>query len=123
VGENTARRVAVHTNEEGREAMREEYRHRSAPLDRPAADLDDSYFPLPRAEAGAGGTEENLIDEDPAREGVMNELVNEPARPLTDEEREAAERDPGRPERVYAPHSARVPKEPIPADEKLIRHD
>jgi hypothetical protein len=113
----------VRTNDEGREAMREEYRHRSAPLDRPAADVDDSLLPLPRAGADNRDADENLIDQDPAREGVVNKLLTEPARPLTDDEREAAERDPGRPERVYAPRAARVPKEPIPADEKLMRRD
>jgi hypothetical protein len=61
--------------------------------------------------------------EDAEREGVLHELVNEPARPLTREEREAAEHDPGRPERVYAPASARVPKKPAPGDDRLIQRD
>jgi hypothetical protein len=58
--------------------------------------------------------------EDPAREAIVDELVNQPARPLTDEEEEAAEHDPGRSERVYAPASARVPKNPAPGDDKLV---
>ena len=42
------------------------------------------------------------------------------ARPLTREEREAAARAHGPAKTVYAPASERVPKPPLPADEKLI---
>jgi hypothetical protein len=62
-----------------------------------------------------------LAGEDPAREDEVHDLVNEPSRPLTEAEKEAAERDPGRSERVYAPASARVPKEPAPGDDRLIK--
>ena len=62
-----------------------------------------------------------LAGEDPAREDEVHDLVNEPSRPLTEAEKEAAERDPGRTERVYAPASARVPKEPAPGDDRLIK--
>jgi len=41
-------------------------------------------------------------------------------RPLTTEEREAAARDPGPANTVYAPASERVAKPPLPDDEKLI---
>jgi hypothetical protein len=41
-------------------------------------------------------------------------------RPLTREEREAAEHDPGPAKTVYAPASARVPKPPAPGDEKFV---
>ena len=82
----------MHTNDEGREALRDETR-------------------LP------------FTGEDPAREEVINELVDQPERPLSDEEKEAAKRDRGRSERVYAPASARVPKEPAPGDDKLIERD
>jgi hypothetical protein len=61
-----------------------------------------------------------ISGEDPAREGVMHALTTEPARPLTDEEEEAAKRDNDSNERVYAPASARVPKKPAPGDDKLI---
>src|SRR4051794_17469688 len=57
--------------------------------------------------------------EDVARDAVVHDLTTQESRPLTREEREAAERDPGRPERVYAPASARVPKDPIPGDDRL----
>jgi hypothetical protein len=42
------------------------------------------------------------------------------ARPLTREEREAAARDSGEAKTVFAPASERVPKPPLPSDEKLI---
>ena len=61
-----------------------------------------------------------LEGEDRAREGVERGLASEPERPLSGEEQEAAERDPGRSERVHAPASARVPKEPAPRDDRLI---
>ena len=80
------------TNEEGREALRDEKR-------------------LP------------FSGEDPLREETMRELVNQPDRPLSEDEKEAAEHDRGRSERVYAPASARVPKEPAPGDDKLIKRD
>ena len=43
------------------------------------------------------------------------------ARPLTSAEREAAHNDPGIPPRVCAPASLRVPKRPLPADERFFR--
>ena len=56
-------------------------------------------------------------DEDPAR--AEQGLTATPARPLTDEEKAAATADPGRPTRTYAPHSQRVPKDPLPGHEEL----
>ena len=61
--------------------------------------------------------------EDAARDSAVDDLTHEEPRPLTDDEREAAEHDAARPERVYAPASARVPKEPAPGDDRLIRGD
>lgn len=61
--------------------------------------------------------------EDSARDGLISDLTQQEPRPLTDDEREATEHDPERPERVYAPASARVPKEPAPGDDRLIRGD
>jgi hypothetical protein len=49
-----------------------------------------------------------MTDEDPKR--TTDELVNQSARPLTEDERKAADRDPGIAEPVYAPASERVPK-------------
>jgi len=58
-------------------------------------------------------------DQDEELAGVERGLLDEPARPLTDEEREAAARDPGVAPRVYAPASERVPKPPAPGHEDL----
>ena len=57
---------------------------------------------------------------DEARGDYVDTLSHTPARPLTDDEEDAAEHDHGRPGRTYAPASARVPKAPAPGDEKLI---
>ncbi len=54
------------------------------------------------------------------REAAIDALASQPARPLSDEEQEAALRDTPRAERVYAPASARVPKAPVPGHERLI---
>src|SRR5215213_7903007 len=51
---------------------------------------------------------------------LIHDLTHPDPPPLTQAERAAAEHDPGRPERVYAPASARVPKEPAPGDDRLI---
>jgi len=58
--------------------------------------------------------------QDEAREALEESISLGQARPLTREEREAAAHDPGITETVYAPASERVPKPPLPADEKLI---
>ena len=75
----------------------------------------DPRDPLPRGELP-----ESEREQDPARSEYVDELTDTPSRPLTDEEKEAAEQDPGRQERTYAPASERVPKEPLPGDEKVI---
>jgi hypothetical protein len=82
-------------------------------LDRPTPDTGHVQDRLPTTERG----------EDPARDAVTHELVNDPARPLTDAERQAAEHDIPRPERVYAPASERVPKEPLPGHREVIEHE
>src|SRR5437899_929314 len=58
--------------------------------------------------------------QDEVREELEECIGRGEARPLTREEREAAARDPGPAKTVYAPASERVPKPPLPADEKLI---
>ena len=82
-------------------------------LDRSAPDAGNVQDRLPATERG----------EDPARDAVTHELVNDPARPLTDAERQAAEHDIPRPERVYAPASERVPKEPLPGHRDVVEHE
>ena len=104
-------------SDEGREALRDEGL-REVTNDQPPI-RDDSFFAVP----GLPVDQHRIDGEDPGREELMNDLASEPARPLTDEEKEAAEHDAPRPERVYAPASARVPKEPAPGDDKLVRRD
>jgi hypothetical protein len=58
--------------------------------------------------------------QDEVREELEESIGRGEARPLTREEREAAARDLGPAKTVYAPASERVPKPPLPADEKLI---
>jgi hypothetical protein len=58
--------------------------------------------------------------QDPAREALEHGLAAEPSHPLTGDEAEAAEHDPGRAERVYAPAAERVPKPPTPGDRALV---
>lgn len=57
-------------------------------------------------------------DEDSSRD--EHTLTGEAAGALTDEEREAAAHDHGRPGRTYAPASERVPKAPIGGDADVI---
>lgn len=58
--------------------------------------------------------------EDFAREEYVHGLMAATPRPLTHAEKVAAEHDHARAARVYAPASARVAKEPIPADAAII---
>jgi hypothetical protein len=51
-----------------------------------------------------------------------HELASGMARPLTDEERKAADRDISVGERVYAPASERVPREPAPGHRDFVEH-
>jgi hypothetical protein len=64
--------------------------------------------------------DESERGKDEARGEYVDTLSHTPARPLTDDEEDAAEHDHARPARTYAPASARVPKDPLPGDEKLI---
>ena len=58
--------------------------------------------------------------QDEVREALEESIGLGQPRPLTRDEREAAEHDPGEVKTVYAPASERVAKPPLPADEKLI---
>jgi hypothetical protein len=60
--------------------------------------------------------------QDPERTEAMHGLAVEDARPLTSDERRAAENDTPLPERVYAPASERVPKEPVPGHRDFVEH-
>jgi hypothetical protein len=57
------------------------------------------------------------------REELEEGIGRGEARPLTRGERQAAARDRGPANTVYAPPSERVRKPPLPADEKLISHN
>src|SRR5438105_6075158 len=56
------------------------------------------------------------------QERSTHELVNEVSRPLTEEERKAADRDVPLAEPVYAPASERVPREPVPGHRDFVEH-
>jgi hypothetical protein len=57
---------------------------------------------------------------DEVREEFEESMSRGESRPLTREEREAAARDKGISEPVYAPASERVPKPPAPGDEQFV---
>jgi hypothetical protein len=61
-------------------------------------------------------------NQDPSVTDVMRDLTVEGARPLTAEERKAADRDAPVGERVYAPASERVPVDPVPGHRNFIDH-
>jgi hypothetical protein len=78
--------------------------------------------------AGEDVQEDNVIDrlppnergQDQERTETMRESSIGGSRPLTSEEREAAERDVPLRDRVYAPASERVPKEPVPGHREMV---
>jgi hypothetical protein len=57
--------------------------------------------------------------EDELDNEVLDAELTGSGRPLTDDEKEAAEHDPGLAPRTYAPASERVAKPPAPGEEKL----
>jgi hypothetical protein len=59
---------------------------------------------------------------DPAVSAMVNGLPINDSRPLSDEERQAAERAAPASERVYAPASVRVPVEPLAAHRDVVNH-
>jgi hypothetical protein len=61
-------------------------------------------------------------NQDELRSEIAQDVTSFPARPLTHEEKEAAEHDVPRGERVYAPASERVPKPPVPGHRDLVQH-
>src|SRR5437016_79241 len=81
--------------------------------ERPDADKSKERLPLGELRPDDRGQDE-------VREDLEESIGRGEARPLTREEREAAARDPGPAKTVYAPASERVPKPPLPADERLI---
>jgi hypothetical protein len=61
-------------------------------------------------------------NKDPARSELTHGLTLESSRPLTDEERKAADRDAPVGQRVYAPASERVPVDPVPGHRDFVEH-
>ena len=61
-------------------------------------------------------------NQDELRSEIAQDVTSFPSRPLTHEEKEAAEHDVPRGERVYAPASERVPKAPVPGHRDLVQH-
>lgn len=81
--------------------------------------LTDPQAPAPRS-TGVNPVSER--GEDQARDEVMRELEEQPSRPLSGDEKRAAEADPGRAPTVYAPASQRESKEPLPGDREIMEH-
>jgi hypothetical protein len=80
------------------------------PLGRPETAADNVQDVIPPTER----------NKDPQDTSTIQGLTLEGSRPLTDDERKAADRDPQPGERVYAPASERVPKEPVPGHREVI---
>ncbi len=78
----------------------------------------------------SGGDDQGQIDrlppsqrnQDQLRTETSHGLAVDGSRPLTAEERAAAEHDSGVAERVYAPASERVPVEPVPGHRDFVVH-
>ncbi|MCA1645765.1 MAG: hypothetical protein LC797_09965 [Chloroflexi bacterium] len=60
--------------------------------------------------------------QDPVQTELTHELTAEGSRPLTDEERKAADRATSAGQTVYAPASARVPVNPVPGHREFVEH-
>jgi hypothetical protein len=84
---------------------------------------DERLFGRPsHAERSTGMNPPSERGEDQARDEVMRELEEQPSRPLSGEEKRAAETDSGREANVYAPASERVAKDPLPGDREIMDH-
>jgi len=81
-------------------------------LDRPGGDEQGVQDRLPPSER----------NQDQQRTEMTHGLLADGSRPLTAEEREAAEHDTPVGERVYAPASERVPVEPVPGHRDFVEH-
>jgi hypothetical protein len=61
-------------------------------------------------------------NQDPVMTELTHGLTAEGSRPLTEQERKAADRDAPVGERVYAPASERVPVNPVPGHREVVEH-
>jgi hypothetical protein len=85
--------------------------------------VDDRLFaPQPPAQRrdGVNPVSERGVDHERAE--FMRELEEQPARPLTGDEKRAAALDSGSAVSVYAPASERVAVEPLPGDREIVDH-
>jgi len=82
------------------------------PLEPPATGSENTQDVIPPTER----------DQDPQRADITQGLVNDTSRPLTDDERKAADGGTAVGERVYAPASERVPREPVPGHRDFVEH-
>ncbi len=81
---------------------------------------------IPRPDPPAGNTQDvipaNERNQDPATTEMLDELTTEGSRPLSDEERKAADRESPAGQTVYAPASERVPVDPKPGHRDFVEH-
>jgi len=84
--------------------------------------LQDRPYPADRPRDPNADTVLNESERgtDDMRGDAVDSLLAGPSRPLTSDEKDPAQDDPGRDKRTYAPASARVAKPPAPGDDKLI---
>ena len=87
-------------------------------------DLADERLsaPQPPTRRGDGVNPVSERGVDQQRAEFMRELEEQPARPLTADERRAAALDSGRAASVFAPASERVGVEPLPGDREIVDH-
>jgi hypothetical protein len=81
---------------------------------------EDDRDILAKTERPLGELRQDDRGQDEVAEALEESIGLGQSRPLNREEREAAAHDPGVVKTVYAPASERVPKPPLPEDEKLI---
>jgi hypothetical protein len=81
---------------------------------------------IPRTDLPSGNTQDVIPaserNQDPVITERMDELTAESARPLTEEERKAADREEPAGQTVYAPASERVPVNPVPGHRDFVEH-
>jgi hypothetical protein len=81
---------------------------------------------IPRPDPPAGNTQDVIPaserNQDPATTEMMDELTTAGSRPLSDEERKAADRESPAGQTVYAPASERVPVDPKPGHREFVEH-
>jgi hypothetical protein len=82
------------------------------PLESPASGSENTQDVIPPTER----------NQDPERTDITRDLSAEASRPLTEDERKAADVGATVGERVYAPASERVPREPVPGHREVVEH-